>query len=1324
MFTSHTRRARSKRRGREPRHALLLLVFAFMLLAPIGGQVATARQADELQRAQPTEEPDGGDQDDGGEEPEIIETEEPQPTEEPEIVETEEPMATEEPEGEQLGAIEIDYWECPATYDLTSPDLENLFMECEGEDGVQFVVQPAGGGSPQFQDTGEFGDSHVSFTELPTGPTQFMSENTTATAAVFCNGIVQHGGPETGYQNVPLSNGVANWNLQDDEIVFCSWLVQTTDASRIVIQKSICPAGYEPPQIVSMETIADDCGQRYEGVDFTVSDGGQYEQTDTSGPTGTVRFDDVPHVEVMISEDIPEGFAEPIVFCNTAPVARTPQDEANRPPYEIVAQENGGITYLVQPGHEVACSFFNIPEEDMATEPVTEEPTEMPTEEGSEEPTGDLVGAFEIEYRECPDGYTFLDAMDEDELDQMLQECAQVDGVEFTIDQGGPDGNTQETGEFGESHISFTEVPTGMRTVTQTDAFAITYVVCEGIVSNGGPETGDMEMTVSGGSIQWDLIDEEIVYCDWFVMAQGGTSTEEPTEPVGELVGAIEIEYRECADGYTFLDAMDEDQLDQMLQECDQVNDVEFTIDQGGPDGNSQLTGFYGDSHVSFLEVPTGMRTVTQTVPSANTYVTCQGIVSNGGPETGLMEMTVSNGSIQWNLIDEEIVYCDWFVMGDGGVIEPENEQVGSLNINYWECPATIDFATISDDGLATECTDSRNGVVFGVTNGTFSETQSTGDINDGVVAFGEVPTGTVSVKQLTPPQQLIVICQGIVSNGGPETAIMRMPITQATIEWNLLDDEVVYCDWYVIPLVEGVAQVAINKHACPEGFDAYNADIYELAANCHEDPGTVAFNVTSGAYNQDANATGGGNYAEFADVPTGSIAVTEDVPDGYAEPIVYCKIQAYPSLDDVVPTHRVQLNGGNSFTRVVGDSQLLWCDVFNVLEDHSTVTVNKFHCPEGTGYEEDDAWYQENCTEYHEGVQFKLTHDDGDVFGITDGNGQVMWDGVPMGPFSIQEYIPGGYGDPVVICGMTAMVNGAIADGFPRRVEAPGGYLEAEIGLPNTDYFCFWYNIPAGPGEITIFKYICPEGYDVDAWDADPTEDCTEGTNGVTFTLNGMGYASQSDTGDRVQYAVYFGGLEPGPYTVTESVPVNTQYAFVWDCYGQRMGELRPTPLSMGDTLDIDVGAGESISCYWYNVPRFDPEYGRITVYKYECGTATFVSEVDCERYEGGQEFDLVWWNGDAWEYADTRTTDGAGKILWINVPPGEYWLDEQGADWCHMTSEQLSDDGNWLNVYDDQETVVKVFNCTSEPGKPGKTPTKYPNTGIPTREEWRLTA
>ncbi len=202
------------------------------------------------------------------------------------------------------------------------------------------------------------------------------------------------------------------------------------------------------------------------------------------------------------------------------------------------------------------------------------------------------------------------------------------------------------------------------------------------------------------------------------------------------------------------------------------------------------------------------------------------------------------------------------------------------------------------------------------------------------------------------------------------------------------------------------------------------------------------------------------------------------------------------------------------------------------------------------------------------------------------------------------------------------------------------------------------------------------------------------------------------------------FGGLEPGAYTVTEVIPEGTAFAFVWDCYGQRMGELRPTPLMVGDTLPIEVGAGESIICHWLNVPE-DP-YGTLTVIKFECSTQTFISEVDCEVYEGGQTFDLAQWNGSAWQVIATNTTDGWGRYTWYGLDPGEYWVAEQGRDWCSMTSTNLSDDGNWLNVYENNETVVKVYNCTGKPGKPGKTPTKYPNTGIPAivREDWRLSA
>ena len=97
---------------------------------------------------------------------------------------------------------------------------------------------------------------------------------------------------------------------------------------------------------------------------------------------------------------------------------------------------------------------------------------------------------------------------------------------------------------------------------------------------------------------------------------------------------------------------------------------------------------------------------------------------------------------------------------------------------------------------------------------------------------------------------------------------------------------------------------------------------------------------------------------------------------------------------------------------------------------------------------------------------------------------------------------------------------------------------------------------------------------------------------------------------------------------------------------------------------------------------------------------------------------FDLLAWDGDDWEHADSRTTDGAGRATWTSLAPGEYWLDEQGGDWCYLASDHLADDGNWLTVDDGEETVVHVYNCSDEPSGQGKvpqTPTKYPNTGVP---------
>jgi hypothetical protein len=816
-----------------------------------------------------------------------------------------------------------------------------------------------------------------------------------------------------------------------------------------------------------------------------------------------------------------------------------------------------------------------------------------------------------------------------------------------------------------------------------------------------------------------------------------------PTEePVNELLGSIEIDYWECDAGYDIMNA----DLENLFQDCAGVDGVEFTVNTSDGGTASQLTGEFGDSHVSFTELPTGATTIAQVNPPGDIYVICNGIVQHGGPETGdtLLVVNANENSVLWNLLDDEIVFCSWIIVpemdgtevatetatevpgtetatetpGTETATETPDGEGNSVTVYKWDCPEDTAYG-MSIDEYSAACDTEHLNIPITLTDANgdrATTTQANGtqwdDVvpEDGAIHIAEqIPDGYGDPVVFCAP--LDVDTFSLVPSAGGMVSLTEFG--QDT-PWSL------QCNWYNIPGHDNT--VTVYKWDCPEGTQ-YGQDMDYYGAECATEHLNIPISLVDA--NGEHATTTQANGTQWNNVTIGQegeLQIIEEIPDGYGDPVVYCW------TNDGDPALVESANGFVVPKPASEDGHFdYYCNWYNIPENGSSITITKYECPEGTTYDHDDGWYQENCTAYHEGIDFKLTHSEGVEFDTTGADGMAGWGDVPLGPFSIQEHLPYEYDEPVVICGFTAMVDGAILDGFPQRVESPGGYVEFEFEYPGTDYFCDWYNIPGGPGEITIYKYTCPEGYDLYAWDANPTEDCTEKTDGIEYTLVDEDPGTvdlQSSTGDAIDGAVNFGSLAPGPYTVIETVPADTEYVFVLDCYGQDRGALRPYPLSMGDTLDINVGAGESIECYWYNVPGYDPDYGRITVYKYECSTKTYVSDVDCEVYEDGQGFDLVQWDGDSWEYVDTKTTDGAGKAMWINVESGEYWLDEHDGDRCHIASEQMSDDGNWINVYDNQETVVRVYNCSDTPGKPGKTPTKYPNTGVPSIvEPWRET-
>ncbi len=938
-----------------------------------------------------------------------------------------------------------------------------------------------------------------------------------------------------------------------------------------------------------------------------------------------------------------------------------------------------------------------------ATEEPFVEETEEPVVEATEEPVNELLGSIEIDYWECPAAYDIANP----DLDNLFQDCTGVDGVLFEV--GASDGVTssQLTGEFGDSHVSFTELPTGMTTISKLDGPPLSSVFCNGIVQHGGPETGIMPLQVNNGSVQWDLQDDEIAFCSWLTTAE---------QPAADLT----VYKFTCPEGYD----VHEQGADPMVDCTEATNGVTFLLTDDDPNTTDPQsdTGDSVEGAVYFGSLPAGEYNLEETLPDGIESAFLWECESTPSQPNG--HATPWNEGEAYDFAMEGLnLECYWFnvpMAGEGtevpGTETPldATETPGdgnSVTVYKWECPAGTEYGMAIDDYSAACDTEHLN-IPINLTdaNGDHATTtQANGTEWDDVVPVDGNPDDAVFLAEEIPDGfgEPVVYCQALDQDEWRlyevEGGAFTLDDFGADTPWT------VQCNWYNLPSDGNT--VTVYKWDCPSGT-MYDQEMDYYGAECATEHLNIPITLVDG--NGAHETTTQANGTQWNDVvigQEGELQIIEEIPSGYGDPVVYCW------SNDGDP---VLYESANGFVipqpNAEGERFDFYCNWYNVPGEGSTITIYKYACPEDTGYDEEASYYEENCTQTLEDVDFRLTHSEGEETATTDANGEIVWGDVPLGSFSIQEYIPSEYGDPVVVCGFTAFDDGAVVDGFPQRVDAPGGYFESSLEFQNTDYFCWWYNIPGEPSEITIYKYTCPEGYDLYVWNANPQEDCTDATNGITFNMEGDGYESQSDTGDSVDGAVYFGGLEPGSYTAVESVPDGTSYVFVLDCYGQKMGELRPYPLWYGNDLRIDVSSGESIECYWYNVPDYDE--GRLTVYKYECSTKTYTSDVDCEIYETGKEFDLVVWDGDSWEYVDTKTTDGGGMATWGGIDPGEYWLDEQDGDWCHIASEQMSDDGNWLNVSDGQETIVNVYNCSTDPkdpGKPGKTPTKYPNTGIP---------
>ena len=244
-------------------------------------------------------------------------------------------------------------------------------------------------------------------------------------------------------------------------------------------------------------------------------------------------------------------------------------------------------------------------------------------------------------------------------------------------------------------------------------------------------------------------------------------------------------------------------------------------------------------------------------------------------------------------------------------------------------------------------------------------------------------------------------------------------------------------------------------------------------------------------------------------------------------------------------------------------------------------------------------------------------------------------------------------------------------------------------------------------PATIDVLKYTCEAGFQGSLW-ADFAAGCVSSvnlTNNIGFRLSGA-VSAQRVTGDiGVGGTTTFDGLMAGDYQLREETPAGTVavYAFCG------IDPASPSGRAVGNSVGLRLAAGQTVTCYWFNVPEdLTGNTGALTVYKFACPVTTPPANFDwygrCDPQGQGVGFNLSMWDGAQFVPVMTATTDNDGILRFTRLQPGTYDLKEVNATWCHAESDSVDAQGHVI-VSAGKRASVWIFDCVG-----AKRP---PNTG-----------
>jgi hypothetical protein len=378
-------------------------------------------------------------------------------------------------------------------------------------------------------------------------------------------------------------------------------------------------------------------------------------------------------------------------------------------------------------------------------------------------------------------------------------------------------------------------------------------------------------------------------------------------------------------------------------------------------------------------------------------------------------------------------------------------------------------------------CADPLDGVDFTLSHAGGLEAGTTAG---GEVEWSDVPGGDIEIQESIPDGfgAPIVFCGYSDEPGGPIYHIAQVDTDDGVVQDTLVAGPIDYlCYWMNIPAQgNGSGLVRVIKRTCPLGV-VETAGIADYLVLCAQEHNDVDFTLDHQG-GSETSATAGGQ-AEWTNVALGPFSITETIPAGYKDPLVFCGFTESPGGGVQHPTLQDAQGGAVTGSIDLDDAEYV-CYWFNLklepvggqgpggftIQERtpgtSELTVRMRSCPITVPSGQDLFQYRDQCPDPIDGSLVTFTNDQGESSKPLV-SGDVTWTDLPLGAFTVQQSTPELVDDPIVFCSWTAFHDGAVYDGFAQLVPAQGGLIDREIVVPDTSYLCEYFNLQGGPGEI-----------------------------------------------------------------------------------------------------------------------------------------------------------------------------------------------------------------------------------------------------------------